>query len=176
MKKLAIVGLLALLAVGFFLAGCGTTKTPAQEAGGNWEATFAAGDPPVNQTLFNFETSFSVSGSGALVVTNLNFLTAGPCFAASGLGATVGGKWDVTSAPSDPIAQANVTFTVQGGGNTLSLTGTATGVENTVTQVASWNSVTGSWALTGNSNCIGSATAPGGTFKMCPNATTCTTT
>ena len=173
MKKFAIVGLLTL---GFFLAGCGTTRTLATQAGGSWETVFAAGQPPVGETLFNFETTFSVSGSGALNVTNLNFLTSGPCFAVTGLGDTVGGTWSVTSALSDPTATANVTFTVQGGGNTLTLTGTATGVTNTVTQTTKWNAVTGTWTLTGAANCTGSGAPPAGTFTMCPNGLTCTTT
>ncbi|HEY6339844.1 MAG TPA: hypothetical protein VIW68_15240 [Candidatus Sulfotelmatobacter sp.] len=173
MKKFAIVGLLAL---GFFLGGCGTTRTPTTEAGGHWEVIFAAGNPPVNETLFNFETTFTVSGSGALIVTNVNFLTTGPCFAVSGVGDRVAGKWSVTSAPSDPIATANVTYTVQGGGNLLTLTGTATGSTNTVTDVTNWSAVTGTWTLTGNSNCTGSGASPGGTFTMCPNGTTCTIT
>lgn len=173
MKKFAIVGLLTL---GSFLAGCGTTRTATTQAGGNWEVTFAAAGPPVNVTLFNFETTFSVDTSGALSVTNLNFLTSGPCFAVTGLGDTVGGTWNVTSAPSDPTATANVTYTVQGGGNTLTLTGTATGVTNTVAQTTTWNAVTGTWTLTGNSNCTGGGASQGKTFTMCPNGTTCTTT
>jgi hypothetical protein len=126
--------------------------------------------------LFNFVTTFSVDDSGALNVTNLNFLTAGPCFPVTGLGETVGGTFDVTSAESDPTATANVTFTVKGNGNLLTLTGTATGVTNTVAQTTTWNNVTGSWTLTGSSSCMLGLTTPGGTFTMCPNSTTCTTT
>jgi hypothetical protein len=172
MKKLAIV---VLLTLGCFLAGCGTTTTATTAAGGNWEVTFA-GPPPVNETLFNFETTFSVDQSGALTVTNLNFLTAGPCFPVTGLGDTVGGRFDVTSLPSDPTATANVTFTVQGGGNSLSMTGTATGVTNTVAQTTTWNAVTGTWTLSGASACTGGVASPAGTFTMCPNGKTCSTT
>jgi hypothetical protein len=173
MKKLAIVGLMTLAC---FLAGCGSIVNQGTTAGGNWEATFAAGQPPVNTTLFNFETQFTVSSGGTLHVTSLNFLTTGPCFPVSGLGATVGGTWDVTSLESDPTAQANVTYTVTGGGNSLTLKGTATGVTNTVAQTTSWNSVTGTWTLTGTSSCTGSVSSPGGTFTMCPNGLTCSTT
>jgi hypothetical protein len=173
MKKLAIVGLLTL---GCFLAGCGTTTTATTEAGGNWAVTFAAGDPPVNETLFNFVTTFSVDTSGALTVTNLNFLTAGPCFPVTGLGDTVGGTFDVTSLPSDPTATANVTFTVQGGGNSLAMTGTATGVTNTVAQTTTWSVVTGTWTLTGATACTLGVPSPTGNFTMCPNTATCSTT
>ncbi|MGA9977177.1 MAG: hypothetical protein WBQ08_00875 [Candidatus Sulfotelmatobacter sp.] len=174
MKKVAIVGLLAL---GCFLAGCGTTTTATTAAGGNWEVILASEGPsPVNETLFNFETTFSVNNTGALTVTNLNFLTAGPCFPVTGLGETVGGTFDVTSAPSDPTATANVTFTVNGNGNALALTGTATGVTNTVAQTTTWNAVIGTWTLTGSSNCTLGITSPGGTFTMCPNSVTCSTT
>jgi hypothetical protein len=164
MKKIAIIGLLAL---GFFLAGCGSTRpTATTAAGGNWEATLVG--PPANQTLFNFITTFSVNSSGALNVSVLNFLTTGPCFPVAG--ETVGGKWDVTSAASDPTATANVTFTVQGNSNSLSMTGTATGTTNTTALTTTWNAISGTWALTGGSNCTG-----GGTFTMCPNKLTCTT-
>ena len=171
MKRVVIVGLLAL---GCFLAGCGTNPTATTAAGGNWAATFQG--PPANETLFNFVTTFSVNDTGAMNVTNLNFLTVGPCFPVTGLGETVGGTFDVTSAPSDPTATANVTFTVKGNGNVLTLTGTATGVTNTVAQTTTWNDVTGSWTLTGSSTCTLGITSPGGTFTMCPNATTCSTT
>jgi hypothetical protein len=173
MKKLVIVGLLTL---GSFLAGCSTTPTATTAAGGNWGITFAPGDPPAYETLFNFETTFSVSGSGALNVTFLNFLTTGPCFPVTGEGDTVGGSFDVTSLPSDPTATANVTFTVQGGGNLLSMTGQAVGVTNTVAQTTTWNAVTGTWALTGSSACTLGVASPTGTFTMCPNSKTCSTT
>src|SRR6202789_3087472 len=148
MKKLVIVGLLAL---GCFVAGCGTTSTATTAAGAIRPASFQG--PPANETLFNFVTTFSVDDSGALNVTNFNFLTAGPCFPVTGLGESVGGTFDVTSAESDPTATANVTFTVKGNGNLLTLTGTATGVTNTVAQTTTWNNVTGSWTLTGSSGC-----------------------
>jgi len=175
MKTLAIV---ALLTLGCFLLGCGTTTTATTAAGGNWAVTFAPGDPPAYVTLFNFETTFSVSGSGALSVTFVNFLTSSPnsCFSATGEGDTVGGSFDVTSLPSDPTATANVTFTVQGGGNSLALTGQAVGVTNTVAQTTTWNAVTGTWTLSGTSACTLGVTTPKGTFTMCPNSTTCSTT
>jgi hypothetical protein len=174
MKKLAIVGLLTL---GSFLAACGTsTPIVRPPVGGSWEVTFAPGDPPAYETLFNFETTFSTSSSGALSVTYLNFLTTGPCFPATGEGSTVGGMFNVTSAPSDPTATANVTFSVQGNGNSLAMTGTATGVTNTVAQTTTWNAVTGTWTLSGTSACTLGVASPAGTFTMCPSGGTCSTT
>src|ERR1700691_5362760 len=105
MKKLVIVGLLA---VGCFLAGCGTTRTATTAAGGNWAVTLQG--PPANETLFNFETTFSVDDSGALNVTNLNFLTAGPCFPVTGLGERGGGGCVFFSGIRHPTAQHTVTF------------------------------------------------------------------
>jgi hypothetical protein len=167
MKKLVIVGLLAL---GFFLAGCGTTRTPTTAAaGGNWAATFAG--PPAGETLFNFITTFSVNAGGSMSVSSVNFLTtsSGSCFPVTGV--TAAGTFDVTSAQSDPTATANVTFSLQNGGNALAMTGTATGVTNTTALTTVWNAVTGTWTLTGSSSCTG-----GGTFTMCPNKLTCSTT
>src|ERR1700723_4100253 len=157
MKKFVIVGGLA---VGFFLAGGGSPRPATTAAGGNWAVTLQG--PPANETLFNFETTFSVDDSGALNVTNLNFLTAGPCFPVTGLGETVGGTFDVPSAESDPTATANVPFTCKGNGNLLTLTGTATGVTNTVAQTTTWNAVTGGWTLTGSASCTGSGRGPFG--------------
>ena len=164
MKKLAIV---ALLAVGCFLAGCGTSTTPlTQNAGGNWEATLVGENAGIN--VFNFVTTFTVTNSGVLQVSYLGFLTTGPCFALTG--EQVGGNFTITSAADDPTATANVTFTVQGA-SLLSMTGTALGTTNTATNVTTWTSVTGTWTLTGGNNCAGT-----GTFTMCPNAETCSTT
>jgi hypothetical protein len=167
MKKLAIVGLLAL---GSFLAGCGATRTPTTAAaGGNWEVSFAG--PPANETLFDFETTFSVNAGGGMSVSAVNFLTSSSdsCFPVTGV--TASGAFDVTSLQSDPTATANVTFSVQNGGNALAMTGTATGVTNTVALTTVWNAVTGTWTLTGSSSCTGS-----GTFTMCPHGLTCSTT
>src|SRR5271155_5690802 len=149
MKKLAIVGLLML---GCFLLGCGSTIPATTSAvGGEWESSLVG--PPAGQTLFNFITNFSVTGSNALSVSYLNFLTTGQCFTVTGVGEIVGGTFVVTSLESDPTATANFTFTVTGAGNTLSMTGTATGITNTVAQTTTWNAITGSWTLTGNANC-----------------------
>ncbi len=166
MKKLAIVGLLAL---GFFVAGCGAPPTLATTAGGNWEVTFAG--PPANETLFNFETTFAISAAGVMQISSLNFLTTSPdsCFPVAGEKA--GGTFTVTSPPSNPTATANVAFSIKSGGNALNLTGTATGVTNTTTLVTTWNAVQGTWTLTGSASCTGS-----GTFTMCPNSLTCSTT
>ena|SRR5579863_9313978 len=167
MKKLAIVGLLAL---GSFLAGCGATRTlTTAAAGGNWEVSFAG--PPANETLFNFETTFAVNAGGAIQITSLSFLTASPdsCFPVAG--ETASGTFDVTSLPSNPQATANVTFSVKNSGNALSMTGTGTGVTNTTTLATTWKAVTGTWTLTGSSSCTGS-----GTFTMCPNSLTCSAT
>jgi hypothetical protein len=167
MKKLAIVGLLAL---GSFLAGCGATRTPTTAAaGGKWAVSFAG--PPANQTLFNFQTVFSVNAGGAMSISSVNFLTTSSdsCFPVTGV--TAAGSFDVTSAQSDPTATANVTFSLQNGGNALAMTGTASGVTNTTALTTVWNAVTGTWTLKGSSSCTG-----GGTFTMCPNSLTCSTT
>lgn len=155
MRNLAIV---AFLALELMVTGCGSssssTSSSTQSANGIWESALVGSDVGVG--VFNFTTSFTVGGGGSLSVSYLSFLTTGPCFPLTG--SSTSGSFDVTSTGSPPAA--NVTFTVQSGGNSLSMTGTATGTSDSSGNVT-WTSITGTWTLTGGTGCAG-----GGTFTM----------
>jgi hypothetical protein len=148
----AVLGLLALTAM---LSGCGSS-TPATltAADGTWESALIG--PGSGGAVFNFITSFSVDGTGGLSISYISFLTTGPCFPISGN--TAGGTFAVTATGTTPTA--DFAFTVQSGGSTLALTGTATGATDT-SGTTTWSSITGTWTLTGGDPCTGS-----GTFTM----------
>jgi hypothetical protein len=152
MRNLAILGLLA---VELTLVGCGSsTSSTVKTADGVWESALIGSNAGVG--VFNFITRFSVGTNGSLSVSYLSFLTTGPCFLISGN--TASGSFNVTATGTSPAA--NFEFTVQSGGNALALTGTATGTTDSSGNIT-WSTITGTWALTGETGCEGS-----GTFTM----------
>ena len=152
MRNLAILGLLALE---LMLIGCGSsTSSTVKTANGTWESALIGSDAGVG--VFNFITQFSVGTGGTLSVSYLSFLTTGPCFPISG--DTASGSFDVTASGTTPAA--NFQFTVQSGSNTLAMTGTATGTTDSSGNIT-WSKITGTWTLTGGTDCAGS-----GTFTM----------
>ena len=177
MKKLAILALLALeLAVG----GCGNgtpKNSTTTTAGGLWEALLSGGIGPSSQ--LNFLTTFNVTDTiGAnnqpLNITSFSFFNAGACFAnGTGTSTETGNATLNTSGTNQVTGALNFTVTsVTPAGNTLSLTGNLTGTSNgttTTTGTLSGGVVSGTWTLTGGSDCTG-----GGTFIMCQGASTCT--
>jgi hypothetical protein len=159
MRNLALVGLLALE---LMVTGCGSshsTTSTTQSANGIWESALVGSD--VGTGVFNFTTTFTVGGDGSLSVTYFSFLTTGPCFPLTG--DSTSGSFNVTSTGTTPAA--TFTFSVQSGGNNLSLKGTATGTSDSSGNVT-WTSITGSWGLTGGTGCAGS-----GSFTMTKTST-----
>ncbi len=166
MKKLAI---LALLALEVAVCGCGNTSTnaaqvPTTSANGTWEAILSGGEGQAG--VLNFVTQFNVGeGGGTLDITSFSFLTAGPCFT----NVTENGSAVLTTSSTNQVT-GTLSYTVTGGGSTLTLDGTAvTGTSNK--GVLSGGAVSGTWTLSGGTGCTGS-----GTFIMCQGATTCSTT
>lgn len=161
MRNLAIVGLVFME---LFVAGCGsnssTTSTAQTAANGIWESSLIGSDAGVG--VFNFTTAFTINGDGSLSVTYFSFLTTAPtaCFPLTG--ESTNGSFDINSTGN--TASANFQFTVQSGGNSLSLTGTATGTTD-ASGNTTWTSITGNWTLTGGSGCTGT-----GTFTMTKTA------
>ncbi len=157
MRNLAILGLVAMeLAV----MGCGSSKnsptSTTQAATGLWESALIGTDAGVG--VFNFTTSFTIGGDGSLSVTYFSFLTTGPCFALTG--DTTSGS--LTGTTTGTNATGNFQFSVQSNGNTLALTGAATGTTDSSGNTT-WTSITGTWTLTGGTSCTGT-----GTFTMKP--------
>jgi hypothetical protein len=171
MKKVAILCLVALeLAVG----GCAIPPPTTQvntTTNGSWEAQLSLTEGTGQSTLLDFVTTFEVTNHGPLDVTAFSFLNNGTCFVT---GETASGTAQFTTLANGQV-NGQLKYTVQSGlpvGNKLALTGNLTGTSNgspgtigTLTNGA----VTGTWTLTGSSNCKGS-----GTFTMCQGSATCT--
>lgn len=155
MRSLVILGLLA---VELMVVGCGSsnnsTTSTTQAANGIWESGLVGTDAGVG--VFNFTTAFTVNSDNSLSVSFFSFLTTGPCFPLTG--DSTKGSFDVTSTSTTP--SASFRFTVQSGGSTLTLTGTATGTTDSSGNTT-WTSITGTWTVAGGTNCTG-----GGTFTM----------
>jgi fibronectin-binding autotransporter adhesin len=161
MKEVAILLLVALL-----LNGCGTNATDTQTAAsGTWSAEMLGGQGAASG--FSFVTSFSVSGSGGtLSLSTFQFVTAGACFPVNG--DTVSGSMMLTESSNFQVT-GPLSFTVQSGGNTLTLTGTVTGTENGVfgNENSLSNAVaTGTWTFTGGSTPAGCNVDTSGSFTM----------
>jgi hypothetical protein len=154
MKEVAILLLVALM-----LNGCSSSSTPTAQtaAGGVWAADLPGGSGEASG--FSFTTQFTVNGDGTLSITYFQFLTAGACFPVSG-GTQTGSM--VLSTPNTTTNAVNGTFTytVQSGGNTLTLNGTVTGTASGTT--LSGGSISGSWSVTGGTGC----NATGQSFTM----------
>ena len=149
MKEVAI-----LLVVALLLNGCGTTTTATQTAAsGLWSATLLGGEGEASG--FSFTTQFTVSGGGgALSISSFQFITAGACFPANG--ETPSGQMILTENTTTFQVTGTVAFTVQSGGNTLTMNGTVTGTENGVNGTTLTGGVaTGTWMLSGTAPCDG---------------------
>jgi len=159
MKQVAILLLLALT-----LDGCGSShSTPTQTAaGGAWQSQMFGGMGP--DSGFSFITQFTLGSNGTLSISYFQFLNSNSaqCFPVSG--GTLAGTMMLTENTTNFSVTGPFSFTVQSGGNTLSLTGNVTGTENGLngTTLTS-GSVTGTWTLTGGTGCNDPT---GGTFTM----------
>ncbi len=147
MKVVAILLVTVLL-----LNGCGTNSTATQTAAsGTWSATMLGGDGTASG--LSFITAFEVSGSGGnLSVSNFQFLTAGACFPVNGIQPT--GTMVLIESSNFQVT-GTIVFTVVSGGNTLTLNGTVTGMENGVlgNGTLSGGVATGTWTMTGSPGC-----------------------
>ena len=156
MKEVAILLLITLM-----LNGCGSSTTTSTQtaAGGTWEAQLLGGQG--QSSGFSFITQFTVEGSGgSLSISGFQFLTAGACFPTTG--GTESGSMNLTVNTSTNAVSGTLTYSVQSGGNTLTLNGTSvTGTESGTT--LSGGSVTGTWTLAGGTGCND---ATGGSFTM----------
>jgi len=151
MKEVAVLLLVALM-----LNGCSSSSTPTTQkaASGIWSADLQGGTGEASG--FSFTTQFTVNGDGSLNITYFQFLTAGTCFPVSG--GTQAGSMVLTTNTSTNAVTGTFTYTVQSGGNTLTLNGTVTGTASSTT--LSGGSITGTWSVTGG------CTATGESFTM----------
>lgn len=153
MKEVAILLLAALM-----LNGCGSSSTTAVQtaAGGLWQADMAGGSGVASG--FSFNTQFTVGSNGSLSISSFQFLTNGTCFPVTG--GTQSGSMVLTINSSTNAVTGTFSFVVQSGSNTLTLSnGVVTGTESGT--ALSGGSITGSWAVTGSTECTAA-----GTFTM----------
>ena len=157
MKEVAILLLAALL-----LNGCGSSSssTSTQTAASNtWQAQMLGGEGTASG--ISFITQFTVGGDGTLSISYFQFLNSNStqCFPVAG--GTQSGSMVLTTNTSNSTVTGTFSFTVQSGGNTLTLTGTVTGTENGTT--LSGGSVSGTWTVSGATGCNDPT---GGSFTM----------
>src|SRR5207302_7926579 len=103
-----------------------------------------------------------LNSSGTLDITYFQFLnaSAAQCFPVSGGSQT--GQMTLVQNTTTLAVTGTMVYTVQSGGNTLTLNGTSvTGTENGTTLTG--GSVTGTWNVTGGTGCND---ATGGSFTM----------
>jgi len=154
MKEVAVLLLVALL-----LNGCSSTKTLQSTAGGTYQAVLLGGQSTASG--FSFNTEFTLSGT-ALNVSYFQFLTQGTCLPYTG--ETPTGTMILTLQSNDTVT-GPFTFTVQSGGNTLTLNGTVTAsaivTANNGSETLTNPMITGTWTLAGSTGCN-----TGGSFTM----------
>lgn len=166
MKAVAI-----LLVAAIMLNGCGSSSTATQTAaGGLWSATMIGGAGPVSDP--SFATQFTVSGvGGTLTISSFQFYTAAACLPVNG--ETPSGTMTLSlNTTTYQVTGTLNAFTVQSGGNTLTLTGNVTGTEpggpNGTTLTG--GVITGTWTFTGSGTPTG-CNDTSGSFTMTQSAT-----
>lgn len=171
MKKLVF---LILLALEFAVCGCGSgtpSDTTSTSVSGNWEAKMTGGTGEASK--LNFVTMFSVTNSGPLDITGFAFFNQGKCFGNGTDAESENGSATLDTSSTDQVT-GTLTYTVQAGGNTLTLNGNLTGTSNGTigtTGTLSGGVVGGTWTLTGGQgdpSCTGS-----GDFIMCQGTYNC---
>jgi hypothetical protein len=164
MKEVAVLLLITLL-----FNGCGSsnTTTPSTTPGVTWQAQMLGGSGP--DSGYSFITQFTLNSSGTLNITYFQFrnTSSAQCFPVSG--GTQSGQMTLTQNTTTLTVTGTMVYTVQSGGNTLTLNGTSvTGTEPLNGTTLSGGVVTGTWSLTGGTGCNDTT---GGSFTMTQSAT-----
>jgi hypothetical protein len=165
MKEVAV-----LLLVTFLLNGCGSssnTTTPSTTPGVTWQAQVLGGSGP--DSGYSFITQFTLNSGGTLNITYFQFLntSSAQCFPVSG--GTQTGQMTLTQNTTTLAVTGTMVYTVQSGGNTLTLNGSSvTGTEPLNGTALTGGLVTGTWSLTGGTGCNDTT---GGSFTMTQSAT-----
>jgi hypothetical protein len=172
MKAVAI-----LMAAALLLNGCGKSTTVQEAPGAIWQAQLLGGK--AQESGFSFVTQLGFNGNGSLTIANfqfLNFDSGSTCFPFSGelpTGSLTNFNFDQTTL----AVTGTLSFTVQAGGNTLTLTGPLVGVasetgetgNNTITLTS--GSITGDWTFTGGGTPTGCSDTLTGSFTMTMSTT-----
>jgi hypothetical protein len=171
MKAVAVLVLVAVT-----LTGCGGKSTTVQAASGAvWQAQLTGGSGAASG--LSFITTFTINGNGSLSPSNFQFLNQSTCFPVTGEDPS-GSISNLQVISDTGQVTADFSFTVVGGGNTLTLTGPLTGTETGIviggssTGTFSSAAVIGTWTLTGDT-CNLTAGETSFTMTLCTSATSC---
>lgn len=164
MKEVAVLLLVTLL-----LNGCGSssnTTTPSKTPGVTWQAQVLGGSGP--DSGYSFITQFTLNSSGTLNITYFQFLNRGAAQCLPASGGSQSGQMTLMQNTTTLTVTGTMVYTVQSGGNTLTLNGTSvTGTEALNTTTLTGGMVTGTWNLTGGTGCNDTT---GGSFTMTQSA------
>ena len=134
---------IVVVGIALMLAGCGSNSSNGS-LNGNWTAALINSNSNTTPN-FNFTLTMTETSGSNLSITNLNFTTSSPCFAA---GTTATGGFTL-SGTLNGVTSGGFQMNIQSTGssnNQLSLQGT---INN--------NTISGHWMLTGtNAGCSGS--------------------
>jgi hypothetical protein len=172
MKAVAI-----LMAALLLLPSCSNQTTVKEAPGAIWQAQLLGGKG--QESGFSFNTQFGFNGNGSLTFGNfqfINFDSGSSCFPFSGelpTGSLTNFNFDQTTL----AVTATFAFTVESGGNSLTLTGPLVAVasetgqtgNNTITLTS--GSVTGDWMFTGGGTPAGCSDTLTGSFTMTMSTT-----
>jgi hypothetical protein len=172
MKAVAVLVLVGAV----MLNGCsGNSATVQAASGAVWQAQLTGGSGAASG--LSFITTFTVNGDGSLSVTNFQFLNQSSCFPVNGEDPS-GSISNLQVISNTGQVTGDFSFTVVGGGNTLTLTGPLTGTETGIviggsnTGTFSSAAVVGAWTLTGDT-CNLTTGQTSFTMTLCTSATTC---
>jgi hypothetical protein len=134
--------MVALLALGLTMVGCGGGGSSSANVNGNWSASLMT--TPEGPTVYSFTTTLTETGGSGLNITNFTFTLPGSCFVAGQTTET--GSFSLSGDFSGNV-QGTLGMTVTGAQNVLTLQG----------GIGANNTLTGNWSVTGSS-CSGAGT------------------
>ena len=135
------VWMIALLALGLTMIGCGGGGSSSANVNGNWTATLMSSG---GQPVYSFTTTLTETGGSGLNITNFTFTSTGSCFVSGQTTET--GSFSLSGDFSGSV-QGTFGMTVTGAQNVLTLQG----------GIGANNTLTGNWSVTGSS-CSGAGT------------------
>ena len=138
------IRMIAILALGLVMVGCGNSASNSTNINGNWSASLTGTSG--GATIYSFTTTFTEASGGGVSITNFTLTSNGPCF--------VSGE---TTEAGNFTLSGNFSGNVMGTFG-MTVTSQAAGEQNVLTLqggVSSNNTITGTWSVTGTSACTG---------------------
>ena len=134
------IRMIAVLALGLVMVGCGNSGSNSTNINGNWSASLTGTSG--GATIYSFTTTFTEVSGGGLSITNFTLTSTGPCF--------VSGE---TTEAGNFTLSGNFSGNVMGTFG-MTVTSQATGELNVLTLqggVGPNNTIMGTWSVTGTS-------------------------